>query len=111
MAVAAVEGGRTDPARAPWQTRYPTIELVVGYNKTNTSPILKLFPSRLDQLKRRLRKLLDSPHRQIVTAVFFGWPNDLRSSGAEHHEGDCRRAFAFVVPAMMCRLLAVGTQQ
>ncbi len=31
----------------------PTIDLVVGYNKTNTSPILKLFLSRLDQLKKR----------------------------------------------------------
>jgi LysR family hca operon transcriptional activator len=31
----------------------PTIDLVVGYNKTNTSPILKLFVSRLDQLKKR----------------------------------------------------------
>jgi LysR family transcriptional regulator, hca operon transcriptional activator len=31
----------------------PTIDLVVGYNKANTSPILKLFLSRLDQLKKR----------------------------------------------------------
>lgn len=31
----------------------PTIDLVVGYNKSNTSPILKLFLSRLDQLKKR----------------------------------------------------------
>jgi LysR family transcriptional regulator, hca operon transcriptional activator len=31
----------------------PTIDLVVGYNKTNTSPILKLFLSRLDQLGKR----------------------------------------------------------
>jgi LysR family transcriptional regulator, hca operon transcriptional activator len=31
----------------------PTIDLVVGYNKTNTSPILKLFLSRLDQLEKR----------------------------------------------------------
>jgi LysR family hca operon transcriptional activator len=31
----------------------PTIDLVVGYNKTNTSQILKLFLSRLDQLKKR----------------------------------------------------------
>jgi LysR family transcriptional regulator, hca operon transcriptional activator len=30
----------------------PTIDLVVGYNKTNTSPILALFLSRLDQLKK-----------------------------------------------------------
>jgi LysR family transcriptional regulator, hca operon transcriptional activator len=28
----------------------PTIEVAVGYNRTNTSPILKLFLSRLDEL-------------------------------------------------------------
>jgi LysR family hca operon transcriptional activator len=31
----------------------PTIDLVIGYNKTNTSPILGLFLSRVDQLKKR----------------------------------------------------------
>lgn len=31
----------------------PTIDLVVGYNKTNTSPILRVFLSRFDQLKKR----------------------------------------------------------
>lgn len=31
----------------------PTIDLVVGYNKTNTSPIVGLFLSRLDQLEKR----------------------------------------------------------
>ncbi|HEY2446494.1 MAG TPA: LysR family transcriptional regulator [Rhizomicrobium sp.] len=30
----------------------PTIDLVIGCNKTNTSPLLKLFLSRLDQLKK-----------------------------------------------------------
>jgi LysR family hca operon transcriptional activator len=30
----------------------PTIDLVVGYNKTNTSPILGLFFSRIGQLKK-----------------------------------------------------------
>ena len=30
----------------------PTIDLVVGYNKANTSSILKLFLSRFDQLKK-----------------------------------------------------------
>ena len=30
----------------------PTIDLVIGYNKTNTSAILKLFLSRVDQLKK-----------------------------------------------------------
>jgi LysR family hca operon transcriptional activator len=32
----------------------PTIDLVVGYNKTNMSPILKLFLSRLDDLIARV---------------------------------------------------------
>ena len=30
----------------------PTIDLVIGYNKTNTSPVLGLFLSRIDQLKK-----------------------------------------------------------
>ncbi|MGO1074999.1 LysR family transcriptional regulator [Inquilinus sp. CA228] len=34
-----------------------TIDLVVGYNKTNASPIVRLFLSRLDQLKKK------APHR------------------------------------------------
>ena len=29
-----------------------TIDLVIGFNKTNTSPILGLFLSRVDQLKK-----------------------------------------------------------
>jgi len=33
----------------------PTIDLVVGYRRTNTSPILKLFLSRLDALIARCR--------------------------------------------------------
>ena len=32
----------------------PTIDLVVGYNKANTSPILKLFLSRMDELVARV---------------------------------------------------------
>lgn len=36
----------------------PTIDLVVGYNTTNTSPILALFLSRLDQLIGHYRKKL-----------------------------------------------------
>jgi len=32
----------------------PTIDLVAGYNKTNTSPILKLFLSRMDHLIARV---------------------------------------------------------
>jgi LysR family hca operon transcriptional activator len=38
----------------------PTIDLVVGYNKANTSPILKLFLSRMDELIARVSKLESS---------------------------------------------------
>jgi LysR family hca operon transcriptional activator len=32
----------------------PTIDLVIGYSKTNNSPVLKLFLSRLDELIARV---------------------------------------------------------
>ena len=34
----------------PLEGNAPTIDVAVGYNRTNTSPILKLFLSRLDEL-------------------------------------------------------------
>jgi LysR family transcriptional regulator, hca operon transcriptional activator len=34
----------------PLEGEAPTIDLVLGYNKANTSPILKLFLSRIDDL-------------------------------------------------------------
>jgi LysR family hca operon transcriptional activator len=37
----------------PLDGEVPTIDLVIGYNKANTSPILRLFLSRVDQLKKR----------------------------------------------------------
>jgi LysR family hca operon transcriptional activator len=37
----------------PLDGEAPTIDLVIGYNKTNTSPILRLFLSRVDQLKKK----------------------------------------------------------
>ena len=37
----------------PLAGQAPTIDLVVGYSKTNTSSILRLFLSRVDQLKKR----------------------------------------------------------
>jgi LysR family hca operon transcriptional activator len=37
----------------PLNGEAPTIDLVIGYNKTNTSPILGLFLSRLDQLRKK----------------------------------------------------------
>jgi len=35
----------------PLEGEAPTIELAMGYSKSNTSPILKLFLSRLDELQ------------------------------------------------------------
>jgi LysR family hca operon transcriptional activator len=40
----------------PLQGDAPTIDVAVGYSKTNTSPILKLFLSRLDELVRPNRQ-------------------------------------------------------
>ena len=37
----------------PLAGKAPTIDVAVGYNRTNTSPILKLFLSRLDELTGR----------------------------------------------------------
>ena len=37
----------------PLRGEPPTTDLVIGYNKTNTSPILGLFLSRLDQLRKK----------------------------------------------------------
>jgi LysR family hca operon transcriptional activator len=34
----------------------PTIDLVLGYHKANTSPLLKLFLSRTDELIARVSK-------------------------------------------------------
>jgi len=38
----------------------PTIDLVIGYNKANVSPTLKLFLSRLDDLIARVAKKFDA---------------------------------------------------
>lgn len=35
----------------PLEGEAPTIELAVGYSRSNTSPILKLFVSRLEELR------------------------------------------------------------
>jgi LysR family hca operon transcriptional activator len=43
----------------PLEGEAPTIDLVVGYSKENTSPILKLFLSRVDTLINRVSKELD----------------------------------------------------
>ena len=39
----------------PLEGEAPTIDVAVGYSKSNTSPILKLFLSRLDELQRLAR--------------------------------------------------------
>jgi LysR family transcriptional regulator, hca operon transcriptional activator len=36
----------------PLEGEAPTIDVAVGYSKSNTSPILKSFLSRLDELMR-----------------------------------------------------------
>jgi LysR family transcriptional regulator, hca operon transcriptional activator len=36
----------------PLEGELPTIDIAVGYSKSNTSPILELFVSRLDELLR-----------------------------------------------------------
>jgi LysR family hca operon transcriptional activator len=38
----------------PLSGHVPTVDLVIGYNKLNTSPILKLFLSRIDDLIARV---------------------------------------------------------
>jgi LysR family hca operon transcriptional activator len=45
----------------PLAGEVPTIDLVVGYNQANTSPILKLFLSRLDDLITRVSKFRSQP--------------------------------------------------
>jgi LysR family transcriptional regulator, hca operon transcriptional activator len=42
----------------PLEGEPPTIDLVIGYNKANTSRTLKLFLSRLDELIARVSKKL-----------------------------------------------------
>ncbi len=43
----------------PLEGEAPTIDLVIGYNKANTSPTLKLFLSRVDELIADASKKLD----------------------------------------------------
>jgi len=47
----------------------PTIDLVIGYNRANASPTLKLFLSRLDELIAR------------VSQKFGGLTNELARAG------------------------------
>jgi len=65
--VASTRGLALMPAYAknllPWSVvsrpltgEAPTIDLAVGYRKTNTSPILKLFLSRVEELRAPLAR-------------------------------------------------------
>src|SRR6476469_4141830 len=51
----------------PLEGETPTIEIAVGYSKSNTSPILQLFVSRLGELVR-LNQSTDPSDRMGVTA-------------------------------------------
>jgi LysR family hca operon transcriptional activator len=70
--VASTRGVAFLPAYAqnflPWSVisrsikgKAPTIDLVVGYNRANASPTLKLFLSRLDQLIARVSTKFGGP--------------------------------------------------
>jgi LysR family hca operon transcriptional activator len=43
----------------PLQGEAPTIDLVIGYSKSNTSPVLKRFLSRADELIARMTRAKD----------------------------------------------------
>jgi LysR family hca operon transcriptional activator len=43
----------------PLQGHAPTVDLVLGYNRANQSPVLKLLLSRLDELVARVSKRAD----------------------------------------------------
>src|SRR5205085_1764510 len=45
----------------PLEGEAPTIDLVIGYNKANASPTLKLFLSRMDELIARGSKKRGDP--------------------------------------------------
>jgi LysR family hca operon transcriptional activator len=47
----------------PLEGDVPTVDLVVGYNQTNTSSTLKLFLSRIDDLIARVSS--NRPTRQV----------------------------------------------
>ena len=55
----------------------PTIDLVIGYNRANTSPTLKLFLSRLDELIARVSKRVSderhSGHTKPPETASGGW--------------------------------------
>jgi LysR family hca operon transcriptional activator len=54
--VTARSGMSPSPSRGPLKGDVPTVDLVLGYRKSNQSPILKLLLSRLDELVARVSK-------------------------------------------------------
>jgi len=71
----------------PLEGEAPTIDLVIGYNKANTSQILKLFLSRSDDLISRSRiRCYSSECVGITDSATWNWPSatfaGLRPTGA-----------------------------
>ena len=50
----------------PLEGEAPTIDLAVGYSKANTSPILKLFLSKIDDLTTRISSKARRNHRTTI---------------------------------------------
>jgi hypothetical protein len=50
-------------SRGPLRGEAPTIDLMMGYNKSNTSPLLKRFLSRADELVTRVAQKQNSLQR------------------------------------------------
>jgi hypothetical protein len=67
----------------PLEGEAPTIDVAVGYSKANTSPILKLFLSRVDALVERVSRKFGDP---VGMTARKGKQSTLRLSG-----GDCTK--------------------
>ena len=57
----------------------PTIDIAVGYSKSNTSPIIKPFLSRLDELVERSQKHWRKA-RVLASAFDLGEESEVRSN-------------------------------
>jgi LysR family transcriptional regulator, hca operon transcriptional activator len=53
----------------PLQGKTPTIDLVIGYNRKNTSPVLKMFLEQVDDLIERVARNEHSPQRHEVSTA------------------------------------------
>ncbi len=56
LPIYAVNFGPWSVVSRPIKGKAPTIDLMVAYHKANTSPLLKLFLSRIDELISRVSK-------------------------------------------------------